>query len=89
MAHKHRWEPATVVTHTNPVQVNVVWRCAVRNCRSFRSVQLQVRRPRADALTDAERAERDQARATSAREKLKRPWRTSGDFLDDLDAQNE
>ena len=67
--HKHRWQPRTVVTHTAPIQVNVLWRCAIRGCRTTRTVHLQVRRPAPGALTDAERGQRDASRIARADER--------------------
>ena len=55
--HKHDWKASEVRAGIlGTFEIRLVWFCVRGGCKSTRTEQLRVRKPRADALTDADRS---------------------------------
>ena len=70
--HKHRWQATEVNVELATAAVEVRFSCMVRRCQGSISRIVQVRKPAATALTDAERAERAADRARDR--EIKAAW---------------
>jgi hypothetical protein len=76
--HKHSWNVIAINVLPIVRKIEVVWGC---KCRGTRTEEIKPRKPANTALTDTERAERDQARKMNKVKPSMAGWPEEADFL--------